>query len=503
MNSIQTPNSKLTNGQLVRGLGLTAAIAVNVANVIGTGVFLKARVMTCNVGTPGIALTVWLVAGLLSLAGALTYAELLAMFPRAAGEYGIMRDAYGRPWGFIYGWTQFAIARSASAAALAVGFAIFLNQLLGGSLNHVYFTLHLPRGYDVPFKGIQLVALTAIAVTVLINCAAVSFSGNFATALTSIKVLLLIGVGLGAFFYAKGDWSHLSQANVGGACEGVAITTGGLAGFAAAMLGALWAYDGWNNITFLAGEVKHPERNLPLGLIISMFLVMGLYLLVNIGYYHVLTPTEVANVPASLSVAAEVVRRLLGAIALTLMAAAMMTSSFGALHASILATSRVPYAMARDGLFFKSLAKISPRTRVPIRSLIALGIWSSVLALSGSYDTLTDSAIFALTLFYAFVAGSVFVFRRRIPDASRPYRTWGYPFVPIVYLAVTAWLLGRIVWDGREQMFASLQLFSHGQILSAASAALKSPPLGSLLFILLGLPVYLILSRRAGGTNEE
>ncbi len=352
---LETPNSKLSNGQLVRGLGLTAAIAVNVANVIGTGVFLKARVMTCNVGTPGMALTVWLVAGLLSLAGALTYAELLAMFPRAAGEYGIMRDAYGRPWGFIYGWTQFAIARSASAAALAVGFAIFLNQLLGGSLQHVYFTLHLPRGYDVPFKGIQLIALTAITVTVLINCAAVSFSGNFATVLTSIKVLLLIGVGLGAFFYSGGSWSHLSQANTGGACEGVAITTGGLAGFAAAMLGALWAYDGWNNITFLAGEVKQPERNLPLGLIISMFLVMGLYLLVNIGYYHVLTPTEVASVPASLSVAAEVVRRLLGAIALTLMAAAMMTSSFGALHASILATSRVPYAMARDGLFFKSL----------------------------------------------------------------------------------------------------------------------------------------------------
>src|SRR5256885_5202916 len=146
MNSkLETPNPKLTNGQLIRGLGLIAAISVNVANVIGTGVFLKARVMTCNVGTPGKALTVWLVAGLLSLAGALTYAELLAMMPRAAGGYGIMRDAHGPAWGFFYGWTQFAIARSASAAALAVGFAIFLNALLGGSLEHVYFSLHLPR----------------------------------------------------------------------------------------------------------------------------------------------------------------------------------------------------------------------------------------------------------------------------------------------------------------------------------------------------------------------
>src|SRR5438876_3077414 len=473
MNSkLETPKPQLTNGDLIRGLGLFAEISVNVANVIGTGVFLKARVMTCNVGTPGKALAVWLVAGLLSLAGALTYAELLAMMPRAAGEYGIMRDAYGRPWGFIYGWTQFAIARSASAAALAVGFAIFLNDLLGGSLKHDYFSLHLFGDYDIPFGRLQLIALAAITITVVINCAAVRFSGGVATVLTSIKVLLLIGVGLGAFFYGNGDWSHLSQANIGGACERVAITTGGFAGFAAAMLGALWAYDGWNNITFLAGEVKQPERNLPLGLIISMFLVMGLYLLVNLSYYHVLSPTEIANVAASSSTAAEVVRRLLGAVAVTLMAAAMMTSSFGALHASILATSRVPYAMARDRLFFEGLSKVSPRTHVPIRSLEVLGIWSSVLTLSGSYDTLTDSAIFALTLFYAFVAGSVFIFRRRLPDAPRPYRTWGYPVVPILFLVVTGWLILTTIWNTPKQSAIGLGL------------------------ILVGLPVYLIWSKR-------
>jgi len=441
---------------------LTAAISVNVANIIGTGVFIKARVMTCNVGTPGMALTVWLVAGLLSLAGALTYAELLAMKPRAAGEYGIMRDAYGRASGFIYGWTQFAIARSASAAALSVGFAIFLNDLLRGSLKHIYFSIHLPSGFDVPFGRLQLIALGAIAVTTLINCAAVSFSGKVATVLTSLKVLLLIGVGLGAFFYSGGDWSHLSQTNVGGACEGVAATSGGVAGFVAAMLGALWAYDGWNNITFMAGEVKRPERNLPLGLIISMFLVMGLYLLVNVSYYHVLTPTQVANVAASSSVAAEVVRRLLGSIAVTLMAAGMMTSSFGALHASIMATARVPYAMARDRLFFQGLAKVSSHTHVPIRSLIVLAIWSGVLTLSGSYDTLTDSAIFALTLFYAFVAGAVFIFRRRMPDAPRPYRTWGYPVVPIVFLVVTAFLIGRTIWDSPKQSAIGLGLIALG-----------------------------------------
>src|SRR5262249_25162208 len=194
---------------------------------------------------------------------------------------------------------------------------------------------------------------------------------------------------------------------------------------------------------------------------------------------HVLPPNTVASVPASSSVAAEVVRRLLGSIAVTLMAAAMMTSSFGALHASILATSRVPYAMARDRLFFKALSKLSPHTHVPIRSVVVLGIWSSVLALSGSYDTLTDSAIFALTLFYAFVAGSVFIFRRRLPDAARPYRTWGYPVVPVIFLAVTTWLILTTIWNTPKQSAIGLAL------------------------ILIGLPVYLIWSRRDRRLNEE
>src|ERR1043166_7668250 len=489
--------------QLVRGLGLIAAISVNVANIIGTGVFLKARVITCNVGTPGKALMVWVFAGLLSLAGALTYAELLAMMPRAAGEYGIIRDAYGRPLGFIYGWTQFLIARAASAAALAVGFAIFLNDLLGGVLRHDYLSYTLPGGHVLAFGRLQVVALAAIIITTLINCLAVNVSGGVASVLTGMKIVLLVALGLGAFLYGSGNWGNLALLNSGGACENVPITTGGFAGLAAAMLGALWAYDGWNNITFLAGEVKNPARNLPLALIGGGFLVMGLYLFVNLGYYHVLTPTEVASVSAKLSVAAEVVRRLLGAVALTLMAAAMMTSSFGALHASILATSRVPYAMARDRMFFSGLAKLSPRTHVPIRSLIALGIWSGVLTLSGSYDQLTDAAVFSLTLFYAFVAGSVFIFRRRQPDAHRPYRTWGYPIVPIVYLVVTAWLLVRIVWDARPAIAQTLRLISGGNLIGALKESLLAPPLASLLFIILGLPVYLILSRRDRGANEK
>jgi APA family basic amino acid/polyamine antiporter len=459
--------------QLIRGLGLIGAISVNVANIIGTGVFLKARVMTCNVGTPGKALVVWVLAGLLAMAGALTYAELLAMKPRAAGEYGLVRDAYGRPLGFIYGWTQFVIARTASAAALAVGFAIFLNDLVGGTLRPtVIGPLSLPGGFTISLTRLQLVALAAIIITTLINCAAVKVSGGVASVLTGMKIVLLLGVGFGAFFYSSGDWGHLGLANSGGLCEGVPITTGGIAGFAAAMIGALWAYDGWNNITFLAGEVKNPGRNLPLALIGGGIVVMALYLFVNLSYFHVLTPTQIASVPASSSVAAEVVRRLLGSVAVTLMAAAMMTSSFGALHASILATARIPYALAKDGLILKSLAHVSPRTHVPIRALVVQCFWACVVALSGEYDTLTDYAIFALTLFYALVAASIFIYRRREPDTERPYRTWGYPVVPILFLIVSVALIIQTIVNTPRQSAIGLGL------------------------ILVGVPVYWLLDRR-------
>jgi len=463
--------------QLIRGLGLTAAISVNVANIIGTGVFLKARVMTCNVGTPAKALIVWVLAGLLAMAGALTYAELLAMKPRAAGEYGLVRDAYGRPLGFIYGWTQFVIARTASAAALAVGFAIFLNDLVKGALKPaVLGPFSIPGGFTLSLTRLQLVALAAIIITTLINCAAVKVSGGVASVLTGMKIILLLAVGIGAFVYSDGNWGNLALANSGGTCEGVAITSGGVAGFAAAMIGALWAYDGWNNITFLAGEVKNPGRNLPLALIGGGFVVMGLYLFVNLSYFHVLTPAEIASVPASSSVAAEVVGRLLGAVAVTLMAAAMMTSSFGALHASILATARIPYALAKDGLIVKSLARVSPRTHVPIRALVVQCFWACLVALSGEYDTLTDYAIFALTLFYALVAASIFLYRRREPETERPYRTWGYPVVPILFLIVSTGLIIQTIVNTPRQSAIGLGL------------------------ILLGVPAYWLLDRRSRTT---
>ena len=459
--------------ELVRGLGPIAAISINVGNIIGTGIFLKARVMTCNVGTPLRVIVVWIAAGLLALAGALTYAELTTMRPHAGAEYVITRDAYGRVWGFLNGWSQFLISRTASAAALAVGFAIFMNDLTRGRLDVVYFNVHVPFfGLEIPFGHIQVVALITLAVTTLINCAAVGATGHVASFVTILKVIVVLGVGVAAFFYQDGSWSHLTMANTGGACEGVAVTSGGFAGFAAAMLGALWAYDGWNNVSYMAGEVKNPERNLPLALIASMLIIISLYVIVNVSYYYVMNPTQVASVSATSSVAAESIGRVLGPVAVTLMAGVMLLSSWGSLQTSILGTARIPYAMARDGVFFQSLARVSKNTRVPIIALMVQGVWAGVLAVSGKFDQLTDLAIFAFWLFYGMVTASVFVFRHREPEAQRHYRTWGYPLVPAVFVLVTIYLIGFTLYNAPFLSFLGL------------------------LIIVAGLPVYWYFTRK-------
>ncbi len=285
-------------------------------------------------------------------------------------------------------------------------------------------------------------AVATIWLVTLINCATVAAGGRTALVVTIAKITLVIAVGVGAFIFAPGDWSHFGATGASGSCEGVAASArGGIAGFGAAMLGALWAYDGWNNVAPLAGEIHDPQRNLPRAFVGGTLLVAVLYLFVNAAYYYALTPTEIASVPLSSSVATEVLKRFLGPIAVSLTAVAIMISSFGSLHASVLSNSRIPFAMAREGVFFESLAKLSPRSNVPVRALIAQGAWGSLLAISGTYDALTDSVIFASWLFYGLAAGALFVFRRTLPDAPRSFRAPGYPVIPLLFLFATAALL--------------------------------------------------------------
>lgn len=446
---------------LNRGLGLWAGIAINVANVVGTGVFLKTRVMTCNVDDPFIVMGVWLAAGLLSLLGALCYAELASMMPASGGDYVFLRRAYGKPVSFLYGWTVFAIMKTGSQAALSVGFAIFLNAAMGGVLDRPW--VMLPLGDGVGVSGLTLVALSALWLVTLFNCASVTATGGAASILTVMKVAIVLAVGVGAFVLGQGDLGHFSESAAGGTCEGVeASAMGGLAGIGAAMLGALWAYDGWNNVAPLCGEVKDPQRNLPRMFIWGTLLVIALYMGVNAAYFFVLSPMEVASVSATSSVATEVLRSFAGPFAVTLMAAALMLSSLGSLHASILANSRVPFAMAQDGMFFKPLAKVSEKTRVPVNAVLAQAGWASVLAISGTYDTLTDSVVFASCLFYALSAAAVMILRWREPDLPRPFKTWGYPFTPILFILVSIALLASALVATPTQALLGVGVISLG-----------------------------------------
>ena len=502
------------NGGLIRGLGLTAAIAIILGNVIGTGVFLKARVMTCNVGSPGWVMAAWIFAGLLSLAGALTYAELTAMKPRAGGEYVYLRDAYGKITSFLYGWMQIFIAKTGSQAAVAVVFAIGLNDFLDGALKRVLIRLNFLADpftvntlsklseaqessllFTYELTTLQLVAVMMIVIFTTLNCAHVTVSGQVAKALTVVKIGLIAMVTIGAFvFVTGGNFGNFSLFNDGGACIDVAesVKYGSaqysfLAGFAAAMLGALWGYDGWNNLALVAGEVKNPQRNLPIALIGGTSLIMVLYVIIHIAYFYVLSPTEIASVSTDSSVAKVVVERFFDGdittfatgFAVALFTVGLMISSVGTLHTSILSGARVPYAMAKDGVMFRAFGKLSA-TRVPVAALVFQGVWACLLAISGSFDTLTDYVIFGSWIFYALVTSSVFFYRKRYPEMERPYKAFGYPVVPVLFILVAGWLLVNTVLSNPGNSLVGLGL------------------------IALGLPVYYYLTRKSGtDTSEE
>lgn len=476
---------------------MIAAISVIIGNVIGTGVFLKARVMTCNVGSPTWVTIAWIAAGFLSLAGALTYAELTAMKPQAAGPYVFLRDSYGRLSSFLFGWMQMFIARTGSQASVAVVFAIALNDYLSGGLKQTVLETSI-LGYPYEVTSLQLIAVVVIVIFTTLNCLSVSMSGQIAAALTFVKIALVLFVGLGAFLFAVGGgFDNFGSVDTTGACEGVnaAVRYGAaeytfLAGFGAAMLAALWGYDGWDNLSFVAGEVKDPNRNIPLAIIGSVIIVILVYVGVNVSYFYVLDPTTVASVSKDSSVAATVVGKFFGGdvmsfatgVALAIFAVGLMMSSLGVLHTSILSASRVPYAMAKDGLMFGSFRKLSVNA-VPINGVLFQGLWASILALSGSFDTLTDYVIFGSWIFYALIGSSIFVFRRKFPDAERPYRAFGYPIIPIVFLLVAGWLLVNTMMTAPIQSFIGIGL------------------------ILLGLPVYYFLNNRTvarePGDGEE
>lgn len=449
--------------ELIRGLDLADATALVAGSMIGTGVFFKAAVMSQLLGSPMLVLAAWLTAGLMSLAGALTYAELGAMLPQAGGEYNYLRAAYGKMPAFLDGWMR-AVVASAGVAALGAGFATFLSAVVPMNAVWASTTLHL-FGRAIPWQlGIkELVAVATILLFGIANCAGVAFGGRLQTVLTGAKVLgVLIIIG-GAYFFSNG-----SSANFHPAAE---IHLSGVTAFGAAVLSALWACDGWAFMAMCAGEIKNPARNVPRALFIGVVSVLFLYALVNLAYFYALPIDQVAASNSTLHrdalpVASRVAETFFGSRGPLVISIICLVSIAGATNGVILSLARMPFAMSRDGLLGRKFGEVSEGSHVPVWSVMGITLWSCLLALSGTFDQLTDLTIFGQWIFYGLTGAAVFVLRRKMPDATRPYRTIFYPFTPLVFVACAAALV--------------INSFSASPVESAAG----------ILLIALGLPVY-------------
>jgi basic amino acid/polyamine antiporter, APA family len=415
--------------ELRRDLGLWGAISIVIGTVIGSGIFIVPRTMVQNVGTPGLVFSVWIVGGLLSLAGALSYAELAAAMPEAGGEYVYLSEAYGPVWGYLYGWTQMWVAKSGSIATLATGFFLYLANFWPG-LETIVFHVTLPFGYPFEIRYGQFLAIALIMGLAWLNYFGVKVGGGVQVVITALKVGLIgFVIGAGILYGPRG-----------GAAVTAPIVPLTLSGFIAALVAALWAYDGWNNVSMVSSEIKNPKRFLPLALIGGTIAVMAIYLAANFVYFHVLSATEVA---ASNRVAAAMMQKLFGPWGANAVSAAAIISIFAALNGSILSGARVPYAMARDGRFFPAMANVNSSYHTPGAAILGLSAWGAVLVLSGKYDDLADFVIFGSWILYGMTTAAVIVLRRKKPQMIRAYRTWGYPFVPAIF--VLAALLIEIV----------------------------------------------------------
>lgn len=425
--------------ELKRELGTWPAVSIVVGTVIGSGIFLVPRTMISRVGSVPAVFAVWIVGGLLSLAGALSYAELAAAIPEAGGEYAYLREAYGPLWGFIYSWTQLLVAKSGSIATLATGFFLYLT-IFFPTFDHIFYRIPLPigpGGGPLEFRYGQIFAICLILGLAWLNCYGVRLGGNVQVAVTVVKVTLIAFIILVGLVF--GHPHAISQ----GPLQPLTFT-----GFVAALVAALWAYDGWNNVSMVSSEIRHPQKNLPLALIAGTIAVIGIYLLANAAYFRVMQPREVA---ASTRVAADMMAKILDGAGANAVAIAAMISIFAALNGSILTGARVPYAAARQGYLFHPLGRVDPRHHTPQVSILVLSAWAALLVLSGRYDDLFNLVIFASWILYGMTAAAVIVLRWKQPGLARPYRTLGYPIVPVLFIAGALILLISTLVDPQHR----------------------------------------------------
>ena len=450
----------------VRGLGLLDSTMLVAGSMIGSGIFIVSSIIARQVGSPGWLLVVWLVTGFLTLTAALSYGELAAMMPKAGGQYVYLREAFSPLWGFLYGWTLFLVIQTGTIAAVAVGFGRYTGVLIPWVSESNYLIEPIRIGsYAISLSTAQLVGLAMIALLTFINTRGLQLGkliqNVFTTAKTGALIaLIVLGIivglksGAGAENF-KDMWTLRGGLQEVGAGLTAAISFGLFVGICVAQTNSLFSADAWNNITFTAGEVKNPRRNIPLSLAFGTFLVIGLYLLANVAYLATLPFSAIQNAPSD-RVASETANVIFPGAGATIMAIAIMVSTFGCNNGLILAGARAYYAMARDGLFFRRVADLN-RNHVPAWGLIIQGLWAGFLVLPRTvktdaagnvtgygnlYGNLLDYVISAALIFYILTILGIFVLRWKRPDAERPYKAFGYPIVPALYIICASLILG-------------------------------------------------------------
>jgi APA family basic amino acid/polyamine antiporter len=377
------------------------------------------------VPSPGGLLLVWIAGGVVSFAGALVFAELGAAMPNAGGQYLFLRAAYGDLIGFLYGWTLFTVIHTGTLATLGVGYAEYFGAFVPAlGTDRLVLTLPLPFFGPLAISAGQLNAVAVIAFLSVINYLGVKEGTLFQGIVTVMKIAAFAGFIVCGLAFGRGDAAHFAPVGPAGTSFGALVL---------AMVAMLWAYEGWNNITFTAGEIRDPQRNLPLSLVLGMAAVTLVYVAMNVLYLYAMPIGDMFATPRIGEAAAA---RLFGGWGARAMSMAVLVSVFGCISATVISGPRVFYAMARDGLFFRRLAEIHPRFHTPGRAIVFQGIWSAALCLSGTYTSLYTFVVFAAVLFYALAGASVIVLRVRHPEWPRPYRTWGYPWTPLLYVGV-------------------------------------------------------------------
>ena len=426
--------------ELVRGLGPWAAVAIVVGTIIGTGIFIKPGEMAAVGGSVSIVYTAWIVGGLLSLFGALSFAELGAAIPEAGGQYAYLTRGLGRVWGFLFGWMHSTVGESSSAASIAAAFARFSTFFIPAIAAPIFtwhFTLPFAgRPYEFVFTWAQPLAVAAIAIFTFINYLGVRLGGQVQIGLTFLKIGAVLSIVAAGFWLAHGSTANFHPfwpTHTG---------AGTLTGFLAALAAALWVYDGWEDLNRVGSEIQNPQRNFPIAMVGGTIFVGIVFLLFSAVCFYALPFSRVA---ASKLIASDVVESFGGHGAAFWITLAMVISSLGTLNSSLLSGARVPYAMGRDGLFFRITAIVHPKFRTPSGALLFQGILAGLMALTGTFEELTSLYIFAGWIFYALTVVAMFRLRRIEPDMPRPFRTWGYPILPGLFV-VSALALTVNIW---------------------------------------------------------